>query len=131
MPLKYFFTTSNFDLTFIISKLLFSRSVASDFLQPHWLQHARLPCQSLSLWVCSDSHPLSRWCHPTISSSVTPSSPALNLSQDQSLFQWVISFPSLRVFFNESFKMFCFNIFPHGVYSLEGNIDFKQKFWKH
>ena len=41
-------------------------------LQPHGLQHARLPCPSLSPGVCSDSCPLSRWCDPTISSSVTP-----------------------------------------------------------
>ena len=37
-------------------------------LWPHGLQHARLPCPSLSPRVCSDSCPLSRWCHPTISS---------------------------------------------------------------
>ena len=42
----------------------------SDFLQSHELQHSRLPCPSLSPWVCSNSCPLSRWCHPTISSSV-------------------------------------------------------------
>ena len=41
-------------------------------LWPHGLQHARLPCPSLSPWVCSDSCPLSQWCHPTISSSVVP-----------------------------------------------------------
>ena len=38
----------------------------------HELQHARLPCPSLSPRVCSNSCPLSQWCHPTISSSVTP-----------------------------------------------------------
>ena len=38
----------------------------------HRLQHDRLPCPSLSPGVCSNSCPLSRWCHPTISSSVTP-----------------------------------------------------------
>ena len=42
------------------------------YLWPHWLQHARLPCPSLSLRVCSNSSPLSQWCHPTISFSVTP-----------------------------------------------------------
>ena len=36
----------------------------------HEQKHARLPCCSLSPWVCSDSCPLSQWCHPTISSSV-------------------------------------------------------------
>ena len=43
----------------------------SDSLQPHELQHSRLPCPSLSPWVCSNSCPLSQWCHPAISSSVT------------------------------------------------------------
>ena len=40
-------------------------------LQPHEMQHARLPCPSLSPRVCSNSCPLSQWHHPTISSSVT------------------------------------------------------------
>ena len=44
----------------------------SNSLRPHGLQHARLPCPSLFPRVCSDSCPLSRWCHPTILSSVTP-----------------------------------------------------------
>ena len=53
--------------------LLFSRSVMYDSLQPHGLQHSRLPCPSLSPGVCSESCSLShvQWCHPTISSSVT------------------------------------------------------------
>ena len=41
-------------------------------LQPHGLQHARLPWPSPSLRECSNSCRLSRWCPPTISSSVTP-----------------------------------------------------------
>ena len=49
--------------------LLFSRSVMSSSLQPHGLQHARLPCPSLSPRVCSNSCPLNWWCHATISSS--------------------------------------------------------------
>ena len=52
--------------------LLFSRSVVSDSLRPHGLQHARLPCPSPSPRACSSSCPLSQWCHPTISSSVIP-----------------------------------------------------------
>ena len=52
--------------------LLFSRSVVSDSLQPHGLQSARLSCPSLSCRVCSNSCPFSRWCHPTISSSIDP-----------------------------------------------------------
>ena len=47
-------------------------SVVSNSLWPHGLQHARLPNALLSPGVCSDSCPLSRWCHPTISSSVIP-----------------------------------------------------------
>ena len=44
----------------------------SDSLRPHELQHARLPCPSLSPGVCSKSCPLNRWYYLTISSSVTP-----------------------------------------------------------
>ena len=51
--------------------MLFDYWVMSDSLQPHGLQHTRLPCPSLSPGVCSNSFPLSWWGHPTISSSVT------------------------------------------------------------
>ena len=54
-----------------IMLLLFSCQVMSNSLQPHWLQHARLPCPSPSPEVCPSSCPLNQWCHPTISSSVT------------------------------------------------------------
>ena len=70
--------------------LLFSCSVVSNSLRPHGLQHARLPCPSLSPRVCSNSRPLIWWCHPTISSSVTP------------LLLLPSIFPSIRVFSNES-----------------------------
>ena len=43
-----------------------------DSLWPHELQHARIPCSSLSPGVCSNSCPLSQWCHLTILSSVAP-----------------------------------------------------------
>ena len=46
-------------------------SVVSDSLQPHGLQHTRLPCPSLSPRVCSNSCLLSWWCHPAISFSIT------------------------------------------------------------
>ena len=52
--------------------LLLTRSVVSGSLQHHGPQHARLLCLTLSPGVCSDSYPLSLWCHPTISSSVAP-----------------------------------------------------------
>ena len=55
----------------------FSCSVMSNSLWPRGLQHARLPCRSLSPGACSNSYPLSQWCHPTISSSVVPLSSCL------------------------------------------------------
>ena len=58
-------------------------------LWPNGLQHTRLPCPSLSPGFCSNSCPLSLWCHPAISFSVSPSPPAFNHSQHQDLFQWV------------------------------------------
>ena len=52
------------------SSVQFSRSVMSYSLQPHEAQHSRPPCPSPTLGVNSDSHSLSQWCHPAISSSV-------------------------------------------------------------
>ena len=57
--------------------LLFSCSVMSNFLWPHGLQHARFPCPSPSSGPCSNSCPLSWWCHPASSSSVLPFSSCL------------------------------------------------------
>ena len=54
------------------SSVQFSRSVVSDSLRPHELQHARPPCPSPTPGVHSNSRPLSRWYHPAISSSVIP-----------------------------------------------------------
>ena len=94
--------------------LLFSHSVVYDSLWPHGLQHARLPCPSSSPGTCS----LSRWCHPTILSSVFPFSSCL------------LSFPS-----SGSFLMSClflhirwpkdwhFSISPSNEYS--GPISFR------
>ena len=55
----------------------FSHTIMSNSLQPHALQHARLPCPSPTPGACSNSCPLSWWCHPTISSSVIPFSSCL------------------------------------------------------
>ena len=66
----------------------FSRSVLSDSLRSHELQHTRPPCPSPSPGVHSDSRPSSRWCHPAISPSVVPFSSCPNPSQHQSLFAW-------------------------------------------
>ena len=54
------------------SSVQFIHSVVSDYLQPHGLQHTRLPCPSPSPRACPSSCPLSQWCHSTISSSVIP-----------------------------------------------------------
>ena len=56
----------------------FSRSIMSNSLWLHGLQHSRLPCPSLTLRACSNSCSLSRWYHPTISSSVVPFSSCLH-----------------------------------------------------
>ena len=69
----------------------FSRSVMSDSLRPHELQHTRPPCPSPTPRVYPDSCPLSRWCHPTISSSVVPLSSCLQSFPASGSFQWVSS----------------------------------------
>ena len=55
----------------------FSCSVMPESLRPHGLQHARFPCLSPTPGDCSNSCPSSWWCHPTISSSVSPFSSCL------------------------------------------------------
>ena len=60
-------------------------------LRPHELQHTRLPCPSLSPWVCLNSHQLSQWCHPTISSSVFPFSSCLQSFPASSSFGNLVS----------------------------------------
>ena len=59
-------------ITDSMDMLSFSRSVMSNSARSHGLQHARLPCPSPSPGACSNSCPLNRWYHPTISSSVIP-----------------------------------------------------------
>ena len=97
----------------------FSCSVTSDSLQPHGLQHARLPPPSPTPWACSNSCPLSQWCHPTISFSVIPFSSRLQ------------SFPTSGSFSSESvlcirwpkYWSFSFSISPSNEYS--GLISFR------
>ena len=96
----------------------FSRSVMSNSLRPHRLQPARLACPSPSPEVYSNSCPLSRWCHPAISSSVV-------------LLLLPSVFASIRVFSNESalhirwpdYWSFSFSISPSSEYS--GLISFR------
>ena len=54
------------------SSVQFSHSVMSDSLHPHELQHTRTPCPSPTPGMHTNPCPLSRWCHPTLSSSVVP-----------------------------------------------------------
>ena len=71
-----------------------SRSVMSNSLQPHELQHARPPCPSPTPGVHWDSRPSSQWCNPAISSSVVPFSscpqslPASESFPTSQLFAW-------------------------------------------
>ena len=96
----------------------FSRSVMTDSLLPHRLQHARLSCLSPTPRAYSNSCPSHRWCHPTISSC-----PPLLLLPS--------IFPSIRVFSRESVPLirwpkywsFSFSISPSNEYS--GLISFR------
>ena len=96
---------SDFTTSGQISSVQFSHSVVSDSLRTHESQHARPPCPSATPGVHSDSRPSSQWCHPAISSSVTPSPPAPNTSQHQSLFQWVNSSHELTTVLSFSFSI--------------------------
>ena len=66
------YLTSQVVMRFQFSSIQFSCSVVSDSLWPHEPQHARPPCPSPTPVVYPNPRPLSRWCHPTISSSVIP-----------------------------------------------------------
>ena len=61
----------------LVLLLLFSRSVVSNSLWPHGLQHPRFPCPSPPPGACSNSCPSCLWCHPIISSSVVAFSSCL------------------------------------------------------
>ena len=88
-----------------ICSVQFSHSVVSYSLRPHGLQHSSLPCPSPSPRVCSDSCPLSQWCHPTILSSVVPFSSCLQS------FPASGSFPMSQLFSSGSQSIgFIFNI---------------------
>ena len=72
LPLSHQGSTRKFLYSIQMYLFFFSCSFMSYSLQLSGLQHARLPCPSPSPRVCSDSCPLSRWCHPAISSCVVP-----------------------------------------------------------
>ena len=104
---------------FLLQSIKFSHSVVSNSSQTHGLQHARLPCPSPTPWVCSNSCPLSRQCHPTSHplSSPSPLLPSI--------------FPSIKVFSDVSvlhitwpkYWSFSFSISPSNKYS--GLISFR------
>ena len=81
---------SSYMLVFQFSSVQFSRSVVSDSLWPHGMQHARPPCPSSTHGACSNSCPSNWWCPPSVSSSVVPLSSYLKI------------LPSIRVFPDES-----------------------------
>ena len=91
----------------------------SDSLQPYVLQHSRPPCPSPSPRACSNSCPLSQWCHPTISCSVVPFSSHLQS------FPASGSFPMSEFFVIRWPKYwgFSFSISPSNEYS--GLISFR------
>ena len=88
-----------------------SHSVVSDSLWPHGLQHARPPCPSPTPGACSNSCALSRWCHPTISSSV------ISFSSCLQSFPASGSFPMSHFFCIRWPKYWSFNISPSSEYS--------------
>ena len=79
--------------------LLFSCSVVSDSSWPHGLHHTRLPCPSPSPGACSNSCPLSQWCHPTISFSVIPFSSCLQSFPESGSFlvSWLFASGGQRI----------------------------------
>ena len=95
----------------MIHAIQFSCWGVFDSLWPHGLEHARLTCPLPTPRACSNSCPLTQWCHPTISSSFVPPLPPI--------------FPSIRVFSNESvlhirwpkYWSFSFLISPSDGYS--------------
>ena len=94
----------------------FSHSVVSGSLWPHELQHARPPCPSPTPGACSNSCPLSLWCHPTISSSVVPFSSCLQ-SFPASAYPFFSSESALHIGWPKHWS-FSFSISPSNEYSV-------------
>ena len=103
----------------ISESVQFSCSVVSNSLRPHGLQHTRPPCLSPTPGVYPNSSPLSRWCHPTISSSLVPFSSRLQSFPVSGSFLMSQFFPSD----GQSIGSFSFNISPSNEHS--GLISFK------
>ena len=101
------------EIFYLLDSFQFSHSVMSDSLQPHRLQHTRLPCPSPTPRAYSNSCPSSQWCHPTISSSVIPFSSRLQS------FPASGSFPRSQFFASDGqcIWSFSFRISPSNEYS--------------
>ena len=102
--------------------LLFSHLVVS--LWAHGLQHARFPCLSPSLRACSNSCPLSWWCHPTISSSVIHFSSCLQSFPASG--PYLMSESALRIMWPKDWS-FIFSLSPSNEYS--GLISFRTEWF--
>ena len=103
-----------------IWQLLFSCSVVFYSLWPHGLQHTRLACLSPSPRACSNSCPLSQWCHPTISSSVIPFCSCLQSSPASGYFlmSWLFASGGQSIGASASASVLSMNIqgwFPLGL----------------
>ena len=101
----------------------FSRSVVSDSLRPHELQHARPPCPSPAPRVHPNPCPLSRWCHPTIPSSVVSFSSCSQSFPASGSFQvsWLFTSGGQSIRASASESVLLMNIqdwFPLGLTSL-------------
>ena len=83
----FLFSNQFCDSRFLFSSFQFSRSVMSESLQPHGLQHAMPLCPSPTLGVYSNSCPLNQWFHPTISSSLITFTSHLQFSPASGSFQ--------------------------------------------
>ena len=79
--------------------------LSRDSLRLHGLQHTRLLCPLLFPRLCSNSYPLSWWCHVIISSSAAPFSFCLQSFQHQVLYQWVSSLHQWPNYWTFSFKI--------------------------
>ena len=78
----------------MVASVQFSHSVVSNLLQPHGLKLTRLPCPSPTPKFCSNSCPLSQWCHLTISSPIFFFSYCLQSFQASRSFPMSQYFPS-------------------------------------
>ena len=110
--LKVYFIHIERSLRFLL--LLFSCQAVSYSSQPHGLQHTRLPCPSLSPWVCSNLHALNQWCHLTISSFVIPFSSCLQSFSALGSFpmSWLFASGGQSMLQHQSFQWIIQDWFP-------------------